>query len=134
MSHTDDYILFLILILNIWAVRGGKLGRSHNFDPPDISFRVNYLLIQILGRDMGEMKTIISANIPVSLASKLKNKTKGTRSRVITRALSAYLADMDAFDISDIETTSLLIELFHRKDITQLHKDILRQIYLELNA
>lgn len=83
---------------------------------------------------MGEMKTIISANIPVSLASKLKNKTKGTRSRVITRALSAYLADMDAFDISDIETTSLLIELFHRKDITQLHKDILRQIYLELNA
>ena len=78
------------------------------------------------------MKTIISANIPVSLASKLKTKTKGTRSRVITRALSAYLADMDAFDISDIETLTLLIELFHRKDITQLQKDILRQIYLEL--
>jgi|TARA_R110000824_G_scaffold374118_2_gene564608 hypothetical protein len=82
--------------------------------------------------DMGEMRTIISANIPVSLAEKLKTKTKGTRSRVITRALSAYLADMDAFDITDVETTDLLMELIYRGSITQLQKDILRQIYLEM--
>jgi len=65
---------------------------------------------------MGEFKTIISANIPVSLAEKLKNKTKGTRSRVITRALTAYLADQEAFNIGDIDTRTLLIVLMNRDD------------------
>lgn len=81
---------------------------------------------------MGEMKTIISANIPVSLAADLKGKTKGTRSRVITRALRAYLDDMNAFDITDIATTDLLLELMFREPISEVQKEILRQIYLEL--
>lgn len=68
---------------------------------------------------MTEYKTIISANIPVKLAERLKNKTKGTRSRVIARALKAYLDDMDAFDITDYETSRLLIALKYREDISE---------------
>lgn len=64
------------------------------------------------------MKTIISANIPVSLAADLKGKTKGTRSRVITRALRAYLADKEAFTISDVETGTLLAVLHAREDVS----------------
>ncbi len=67
---------------------------------------------------MGEMKTIISANIPVSLAEDLKLKTKGTRSRVITRALRAYLSDKEAFNISDIHTRNLLAALHGRDDVS----------------
>ena len=65
---------------------------------------------------MGEHKTIISANIPVSLVDSLKNKTKGTRSRVIERALRAYLNDKDAFNISDYETQTLMVVLMNRDD------------------
>ena len=80
---------------------------------------------------MGELKTIISANIPVSIARDLKTKTKGTRSRVITRALKAYLADQEAFDITDIDTRRLIIHLRCRDDISpQLEAMLL----VELNA
>ncbi len=83
---------------------------------------------------MGELKTIISANIPVSIARDLKTKTKGTRSRVITRALRAYLADMQAFDIEDISTKDLILELMHREELSYYtHKEYLKQLYLELN-
>ena len=80
---------------------------------------------------MGEMKTIISANIPVSLAADLKGKTKGTRSRVITRALRAYLADKEAFNISDIQTRTLLAVLHAREDVSKELKAIL---LVELNV
>jgi hypothetical protein len=83
---------------------------------------------------MGELKTIISANIPVSIARDLKTKTKGTRSRVITRALKAYLADMRAFDIEDVVTKDLILELMHREELSSTHKEYLKQLYLELNA
>ncbi len=79
------------------------------------------------------MKTIISANIPVSLAKDLQGKTKGTRSRVITRALRAYLADKSAFEIDDISTEQLLIEVCCRsKDLSDSQREIIRQIYLEV--
>lgn len=74
---------------------------------------------------MGELKTIISANIPVSIARDLKTKTKGTRSRVITRALKAYLADQEAFDISDIHTRNLLAVLHAREDVSDALKALL---------
>jgi hypothetical protein len=80
---------------------------------------------------MGELKTIISANIPVSIARDLKTKTKGTRSRVITRALKAYLADQEAFDISDIHTRTLLAVLHAREDTSPQLKALL---LAELNA
>jgi metal-responsive CopG/Arc/MetJ family transcriptional regulator len=80
---------------------------------------------------MGELKTIISANIPVSIARDLKTKTKGTRSRVVTRALKAYLADQEAFNISDIETRTLLAVLHAREDVSKELKAIL---LVELNA
>lgn len=80
---------------------------------------------------MGELKTIISANIPVSIARDLKTKTKGTRSRVVTRALKAYLADKEAFNISDIETRTLLAVLHARDDVSKELKAIL---LVELNA
>lgn len=80
---------------------------------------------------MGELKTIISANIPVSIARDLKTKTKGTRSRVITRALRAYLADMEAFNISDVHTRTLLAVLHAREDVSKELKAIL---LVELNV
>ena len=80
---------------------------------------------------MGELKTIISANIPVSIARDLKTKTKGTRSRVVTRALKAYLADQEAFNISDVGTRTLLAVLHAREDVSKELKAIL---LVELNA
>jgi len=81
---------------------------------------------------MADYKTIISANISTSVVKRLHGKTKGTRSRVIERALKAYLDDMQAYDISDVETTDLLLELMYRGSITQSQKEVLRQIWLEL--
>ena len=81
---------------------------------------------------MGELKTVISANIPVSLAQRLKGKTKGTRSRVVSRALKAYLDDKDAFDITDISTERVLMELWYRQELSDMQKELIRQIYLEV--
>lgn len=78
------------------------------------------------------MKTIISANIPITLASRLKDKTKGTRSRVITRALEAYLDDKEAFDITDIPIADLFQELYSRPELTPSQMTLLRQIYIEV--
>lgn len=71
------------------------------------------------------MKTVISANIPVELAIRLKDKTKGTRSRVITRALTAYLDEKDAFDISEIHTRTLFAVLHAREDVSKQMKALL---------
>tara|TARA_Y100000004_G_C8838980_1_gene379625 strand:- start:442 stop:687 length:246 start_codon:yes stop_codon:yes gene_type:complete len=70
------------------------------------------------------MKTVISANIPVELAIRLKDKTKGTRSRVISRALKAYLDERDAFTLSDIPTRQLMAAL-HSRDDTPKHVKII---------
>jgi len=80
---------------------------------------------------MGEYKTIISANVPVSLADALKNKTKGTRSRVVERALRAYLADKEAFDINDLPTRQLMACLLSRDDCSDPTKAVL---LAELNS
>lgn len=78
------------------------------------------------------MKTVISANIPVGLAERLKSKTKGTRSRVIGRALQAYLDEKEAFSIEDISTADLIMELAFRKELTDSQKQMMRAIYLEV--
>ena len=80
---------------------------------------------------MTEFKTIISANIPVKLAERLKGKTKGTRSRVIARALKAYLDDMDAFDITDYDTRRLIIQLRNREEISE---QLRAMLLVELNS
>jgi len=81
---------------------------------------------------MSGYKTIISANIPVQLADRLKNKTKGTRSRVIERALRNYLDEKDSFDIEEITTEDLLLELMYRQDLPKSHRQMLNTIWLEL--
>lgn len=81
---------------------------------------------------MGELRTIISANIPVSLAERLKTKTKGTRSRVISRALRAYLDEKDAFTIEDVSTEKMLLELCFRNELSDMQKELIRQIWLEV--
>ena len=78
------------------------------------------------------MKTIISANIDVNLAMRLKDKTKGTRSRVIERALKAYLDEKEAFTIEDVSTQKLLLEVLFRNELSDSQKEILRHIYLEV--
>ena len=68
------------------------------------------------------MKTIISANIPVQLATRLKDKSKGTRSRVIARALEAYLDEKDAYDLNEISIDEILMHLFYRNELSDLQK------------
>lgn len=81
---------------------------------------------------MGGFKTIISANISVDVAAQLKGKTKGTRSRVVERALRAYLADKEAFDIGDVSTEKILLELAFRKELTEMQKTLLVQMWKEV--
>lgn len=81
---------------------------------------------------MGGFKTVISANISVSLAERLKHKTKGTRSRVIERALKAYLDDMEAFDITDIHTRNLMACLHARDDCPAHIKVVIAQYLMEV--
>lgn len=78
------------------------------------------------------MKTVISANIPVGLAERLKNKTKGTRSRVIARALKAYLDEKEAFNLEDVTTKELLSELAWRKDLTDAQREMMKVIWKEV--
>lgn len=77
------------------------------------------------------MKTVISANIPVSLAIRLKDKTKGTRSRVIARALKQYLDEKDAYDITEESSRRMMAVLLNRDDISDACKAVL---LAELNA
>jgi hypothetical protein len=111
---------------------GWDLGRSTTSPPLQTLLTVIYLIRVSIGLIMAEFKTIISANIPVTLAERLKDKTKGTRSRTITRALKAYLDEKDAFDIEEIPTKKLLLEIMFRDGITPSQKEIIRQIYLEM--
>jgi metal-responsive CopG/Arc/MetJ family transcriptional regulator len=78
------------------------------------------------------MKTIISANIDVGLAMRLKDKTKGTRSRVIERALRNYLDEKEAFNIEEVTTEQLLLELTYRGEIKKTHKAYLMEMFREL--
>lgn len=80
------------------------------------------------------MKTVISANVPIGIAIRLKDKTKGTRSRVVARALEAYLDEKEAFSIEDISTEQLLLELGFRKDLTESQKQIIRTIWKEVRV
>ena len=80
------------------------------------------------------MKTIISANIPVSLAQRLQNKTKGTRSRVISRALEAYLDEKEAYNLDDLEIEAILMHLFYRSELSEMQKTLIRQMYLEIKG
>jgi len=81
---------------------------------------------------MGELKTIISANIPVSLAGRLKDKTKGTRSRVITRALKAYLDEENAFDMWEMDIQDILNHCLARSEFTNTQRTLIHQMKLEL--
>lgn len=80
------------------------------------------------------MKTVISANIPVKLAERLKTKTKGTRSRVISRALEAYLDEKEAYNLDDLEIESILMHLFYRKELSTMNRTLIRQMYLEMKG
>ena len=93
---------------------------------------VNYLLNSKLGIFMGGFRTIISANISVDVAQQLKGKTKGTRSRVVERALRAYLADKEAFNLEDVTTDKILLELQFRKELTDMQKELIRQMWKEV--
>tara|TARA_R110001592_G_scaffold326587_1_gene607449 strand:- start:1506 stop:1757 length:252 start_codon:yes stop_codon:yes gene_type:complete len=81
---------------------------------------------------MSGYKTIISANIPVQLADRLKNKTKGTRSRVIERALKNYLDAKESFTIEEISTEDILLELMYRQDLPKSQRQILNSMWLEM--
>lgn len=76
---------------------------------------------------MVKYRTIISANIDVEVVKQLRGKTKGTRSRVIERALRAYLADKEAFNIGDFETRNLMAVLHAREDCPEHIKILLLQ-------
>ena len=59
-------------------------------------------------------RSIISANIDSDLVKELKMKTKGTRSRIIERAIRAYLDAETDFSIVDVPTRKLVAVLMAR--------------------
>ena len=59
-------------------------------------------------------KSIISANIDTNLVKQLKMKTKGTRSRIIERAIRAYLDGEIDYSIVDVPTNKLAAVLMSR--------------------
>jgi len=78
------------------------------------------------------MKTIISANVPIALAIRLKDKTKGTRSRVISRALKAYLDEKDAFDMWEIDVVEILNHVRDRPELSKSQREMIYLIKEEL--
>jgi len=78
------------------------------------------------------MKTVISANIPIGLAIRLKDKTKGTRSRVISRALEAYLDEKDAFDMWEMSIIDILNHVRIRSELSNTQRELIFQIKEEL--
>lgn len=78
------------------------------------------------------MKTIISANVPIALAIRLKDKTKGTRSRVISRALKAYLDEKDAFDMWEIDVVDILNHVRNRPELSKSQREMIYLIKEEL--
>ena len=59
-------------------------------------------------------KSIISANIDTNLVKELKMKTKGTRSRIIERAIRAYLKGETDYTIVDVPEKTLIAVLLER--------------------
>ena len=59
-------------------------------------------------------KSIISANIDTNLVKELKMKTKGTRSRIIERAIRAYLKGETDYSIVDVPERKLIAVLLER--------------------
>ena len=59
-------------------------------------------------------KSIISANIDSDLVADLRMKTKGTRSRIIERAIRAYLNAETDYSIVDVPTKKLATVLMSR--------------------
>lgn len=59
-------------------------------------------------------RSIISANIDTELVKRLQHKTKGTRSRVIERAIRAYLDGESDYSIVDVPTAKLAAVLMGR--------------------
>ena len=51
---------------------------------------------------------------------------------MIARALQAYLDEKDAFNIEDISTEQLLLELTYRGEIKKTHREYLMQLFREL--
>jgi metal-responsive CopG/Arc/MetJ family transcriptional regulator len=80
------------------------------------------------------MKTIISANIPIGLAIRLKDKTKGTRSRVISRALEAYLDEKDAYDMWEMDVVEILNHVRDRPELSKSQREIIYLIKEELKS
>lgn len=63
---------------------------------------------------MGKTRSIISANIDTNLVRELQMKTKGTRSRIIERAIRAYLNGESDFSIVDVPTRKIVAVLLGR--------------------
>jgi metal-responsive CopG/Arc/MetJ family transcriptional regulator len=78
------------------------------------------------------MKTIISANVSVSVAKRLQGKTKGTRSRVIERALKNYLDEKDAFDMWEFDILDVLFHIAARPELTRSQTELIHTIIVEL--
>lgn len=78
------------------------------------------------------MKTVISANVPIGLAIRLKDKTKGTRSRVISRALEAYLDEKDAYDMWEMDVVDIILHLAARSEISNTQRELLLQMKEDL--
>ena len=59
-------------------------------------------------------RSIISANIDTDLVKQLQLKTRGTRSRIIERAIRAYLDAETDYSIVDVPTKKLATVLMSR--------------------
>ena len=59
-------------------------------------------------------RSIISANIDTKLVEQLQLKTRGTRSRIIERAIRAYLDGETDYSIVDVPTRKLVAVLMAR--------------------
>lgn len=78
------------------------------------------------------MKTVISANVPIGLAIRLKDKTKGTRSRVVARALQAYLDERDAFDMWEMNIVDIILHLAARPELSNTQRELILQMKEDL--
>jgi len=77
-----------------------------------------------------EFKTIISANIKLATARRLKQaRLPGSRSAMIDAAIIRYLDELDSFNASDLPTRQLLAILLNRKDLPgHFHTLILEEL------
>lgn len=68
-------------------------------------------------------KSIISANIRTDLVEKLQMKTRGTRSRIIERAIDAYLKGETDYTIVDVPERKLIAVLLDRLNKESNYQD-----------